>query len=120
MNIVLYTRDMEPITIIDLHIDLIKLGEERGTVYVAVYNPPSAQFVTEDTPFTFSFKKVMLTFHKFVWFGNVHYIITVNDDELALALKPSWLPGQRGHINDYKRTINLLSDALVRTLQNGI
>jgi hypothetical protein len=115
MNIVLYTMDMEPITIIDLPMWAIELGEKERMVAVAVIRPPS-RTPFENTPLELSTQVVYLRFHPLVFYGKKNWIITVENEELALLLKPSWLPGQRKQINDYERQVENLSFALLQAL----
>lgn len=116
MNIVLYTMDMEPITIIDLPMWAIELGEKHGTVAVGVYLPFSATPMDNADPITSSYWVVYLKFHPMRFYEKKSWLITVDNEELALKLKPSWLPGQQKAINDYERDVKNLSMALLQAL----
>lgn len=122
MNVVIYTDDLEPITIIDLPIDFCRMGYERRFVRVAVPMPISVMLETD--PLSLEVHIVTLKFDKLMKRnkqGQVieSWIITTDDEVLALKLKPSWLPGQRGAINDYERAIDSLSNALLSTLRGA-
>lgn len=120
MNVVIYTDDLEPITIIDLPIDFCRMGYERRFVRVAVPMPISVMLETDPLPLedhivTLKFDKLKKRNKQ----GQVieSWIITTDDEVLALKLKPAWLPGQRSEINDYERTIESLSSALFSTFR---
>ena len=48
MNVVLYTTDLEPITILDLPLWLMEQLEKQGAIRVAVLKPP--KWINEKTP----------------------------------------------------------------------
>lgn len=123
MNVVIYTDELEPITIIDLPIDFCRMGYERRFVRLAVMMPISVMI--ELDPLDSDCHIVTLVFDKLNK-RNKHgqliesWIITTDDEVLALKLKPGWLPGQRGAINDYERIIDSLSTALLSTLRGSL
>lgn len=117
MNIVLYTRDMEPITIIDLPMWAIEMGESQRFVRVAVPMRPMTSCPLNE-PMRLRCRKVDLEFHKMINMNRrTSWFVTVHDEETALMLTPSWLPGQRGAINKYERGIKDLSSMLLMALQ---
>lgn len=118
MNIVLYTRDFEPITVLDLPMWLIEQLERQGGVRVAVQEPAQSQWMAPDAlPTHPETKTVTLRCVKLSWLGGEKKtIIITDDDELALRLKPDWLSGQRSQINNYKQTI----DGLVTMLKKAM
>lgn len=117
MNVVLYTTDFEPITVLNLPMWLLDQLEKVGQVRVAV--PPSPQqmmkAMTESEPPSMPQLDVVDIFcEKLRWKDDtVKTILITPNDELALALRPEWLPGQQASINWYRKTI----DALVTELQ---
>lgn len=120
MNIVLYTRDFEPITILNLPLWLLEKMEQQGQVRVAVQEPigwdvnkPEQPVVTEP-----NLRTVTLECLRIRWLnGGYKTIIVTQDDELALALKPDWLPGQRAQVNSYKDTITNLIYMLKKAMR---
>ena len=121
MNIVLYTRDFEPITILDLPVWLIEQMERQGRVRVAVQEPLSTQWMTNSDPTTMSQPKtVTLECYRLRWSdGSQKPIIVTQDDELALILRPDWLPGQRAQVNQYKQTITNLVYMLKKAMNRN-
>lgn len=123
MNIVLYTEDLEPITILDLPLWLLEQMEKQGAVRVAVLRP--LQFSegqvgkvpvgTVDMPDT-----VTIYCEKLRWRdGKLKSILVTKDEELALMLRPDWLPGQRGAIQGYQRAIRSLTTSLVKAMRKN-
>lgn len=117
MNVVIYTRDFEPITVLDLPLWLLEKMEQQGRVRVAVMRPPTWTGGEEPVQDVAPTETVVLECFRLRWSdGTQKPIIVTQDDELALALKPDWLPGQRAQVNSYKDTINFL----VKQLKNAI
>ena len=113
MNIVIYTRDFEPITVLDLPLWLLEKMEQQGRVRVAVLRPPSWTGGEEPVQDSANTETVILECLRIRWLdGTQKPIIVTQDDELALALKPDWLPGQRAQVNQYKETITYLIQQL--------
>lgn len=126
MNVVIYTRDMEPITVIDLPMWALEFGERMDYVRVALPND-----VVMATPASETWKEaeakmrvVTLEFVAIRLARGHHdpvrrWLIVADDDELALALRPSWLPGQRRKVNEYERANRELATLLLNTLAHG-
>lgn len=117
MNVVLYTRELDPITVIDLPLWLLDQLERQGTVRVAVVEPPSWTELSD--PLDFDEPKVVtIECQRLRLDANTtKQILVTDDDELALRLKPEWLPGQRAQVNQYKRNITQLTQQLVKALR---
>ena len=121
MNIVLYTRDMEPVTIIDLPIDLLNwaTNENSGYLRLAVPNPnPSCWLGGQYMPIAFDSYTVGIEFQRLILRSRVEsWLAIVDNDEYALMLKPSWLPGQQAKINYYEKTNRDLAFALLEHMR---
>ena len=120
MNVVIYTRDMEPITIVDLPLHCLEFGERQRVVRVAIEDeiplvPPDA-----GAPMAPALRTVSLMFTQLQMPGKRAWIIQTLDDELALLLRPSWLPGQRRKINEYERNNRRLATMLLDVLARGV
>lgn len=120
MRVVLYSAaDMQPITILDLPQPLLEFGAQQGRVYLHAIRPfnqfsrdanePPSALIRPDV--------VAIDFERFTRRGQEHFLLTTNDDELALLLRASWLPGQQGMVNDYHERIRWLTGALIGSLR---
>jgi hypothetical protein len=117
MNVVLYTTDLEPITILDLPVWLLEQLERQGAVRIAVLKPPRWSSDNESTTFDMP-ETVTVYCEKLRWRDNTTKIILVTpDEELALTLKPEWLPGQRAAVQSYKAYIRHLTEQLVKAMR---
>jgi hypothetical protein len=119
MRVVLYTRDFEPITVLEIPMWLLDQLEKQGTIKIAV--APTLKSLAE----TFSQEMppmpevIDIYCRKLRWEdGTLKTILITNNDELALALRPEWLPGQQQAINWYHRTIHGLVDQLHKAMKN--
>jgi hypothetical protein len=119
MNVVLYTNDLEPITILDLPVWLLEQLEKQGAARIAVV-PPSFLSPPE-RPHEYDqgmFKTVTIYCEKLRWKdGTTKPILITRDEELALSLRPDWLPGQRASIQGYKKAIRHLTENLIRAMR---
>ncbi len=118
MNVVIYTEDFEPITVIDLPVWLLEQMEQQGSVRVAVLEPPRLVSNTESMAGYEQPKIVTIYCEKLRWKdGTTKPIFITYDEELALTLRPEWLPGQQGAINNYKQHIRNLTNSLIRVMR---
>lgn len=118
MNVVLYTNDFEPITVIDLPVWLLEQLERQGAVRVAVLRP--MQFTHGSVPVGSVEGPEVVTIYceKLRWKdGTVKPILVTDDDTLALTLRPEWLPGQLQRVQSYQQAIRELTDSLVRAMR---
>lgn len=117
MNVVLYTDDFEAITVLDLPLWLIEQMEKVGQVRVAVQEPPVWADNSNKSDLI-QVKTVIIRCEKLRWRdGSLKPILITPDEELALMLRPEWLPGQRASINSLKGTIRFLTDELVKAMR---
>jgi len=96
MRTVLYTHDLEPITILELEEWKMRMLEERGRVELAVMKPMSVaawnpSVVPEPEPIW----RVCITAERFHSNGQIHMMLFTHNEEHALLLKSAFLPGQR-------------------------
>jgi len=118
MNVVLYTRDFEPITVLDLPLWLLEQLERQGAVRVAVMRP--VQFMNGNVPVGSVEGPQVVTIYceRLQWKdGTIKPVLITDDDELALSLRPEWLPGQHQAIHTYKAIIRGLTDQLVKAMR---
>jgi hypothetical protein len=119
MNVVLYTQDFEPITVLDLPQWLLEQLERQGAVRVAVMRPvqfgenPKVAIGSVEGPQT-----VTIYCERLRWKdGTVKPVLVTDDEELALTLKPEWLPGQRQRVQSYEKAIRTLTEGLVKAMR---
>ena len=106
MNIVLYTHDFEPITVVDLPMWLLEALERDGSVKVAVKRPITPDFVERvavgsvEGPETVTIQAKRLRWHD----GSVKPIYVTNDivtgkqKSVLTAVKPDrkdWWSGEK-------------------------
>lgn len=107
MNVIIYTRDFEPITSVELPLDLLESAERDGFIGLALRVAP----VPEET-LTLP-KIIRVDSFQVKWIdGSYKQILVTQDEEDALRLKPEWLVGQRAVIKVYDRTLKILSDKI--------
>lgn len=117
MNVVLYTEDFEPITVLDLPTWLLEQMERVGHARVAVMRPPS--WTTNEVPVPeLALETVTIYCERLRWKdGTVKPVLVTSDETLAMLLRPEWLPGQRQAINGYKEAIRTLTDNLIKAMR---
>ena len=119
MNIVLYTPDFEPITVVDMPMWLLEAIERDGAVKVAVKRPLTQDFIERvavgsvEGP-----ENVVIRLAKLRWMdGTIKPIYVTDSEVLALTLKPEWLPGQRLQVQNFESAIGWLSGHLKRLVK---
>lgn len=118
MNVVLYTHELEPITVIDLPQHWIDVGLQRRLVFLAVWPQGMPRLVRADEPLSeVEFKTVAIEFEELRMRNVRSCILLTHDDVNALQLEPGWLPGQCGEINRMRSENRKLAEALVNALQ---
>jgi hypothetical protein len=101
VNVIIYTTDFEPITVIDLPRTVLDKAEQQGGIKLSLGSAEdSAPICT----------LVMLRVR---WVnGEEKPILVTRDEETALLLKPDWLPGQRSVYNMLYNHIKQLTKRL--------
>lgn len=107
MNVIIYTRDFEPITSIDLPLDILEAAERDGSIGLALRIP-----IKSDETLTLP-HIIKVDCFKIKWIdGTLKPILVTEEEEHALKLKPEWLVGQRAVIGAYQRTLKILTNKL--------
>ena len=120
MNVVLYTNDFEPITILHLPSWLLEQLERQGSVRVAVLRPVQFGDLENKVPVGSVEGPEVVTIYceRLRWKdGTTKPILITYDEELALSLRPDWLPGQRATVQSYKKIVRHLTEQLVRVMR---
>lgn len=102
MNIIIYTEDFEPITVVDLPIEVLDSAEKRGGVMLSLKHSDSVE------P-----SMIQVDCCKVKWVdGSVKTIYITKDETLALLIKPGWLVGQKSLVKAYRSAIDTLTNKL--------
>ena len=121
MNVILYTLDFEPIIVVDLPMWMLDHVDRYGGCMVSVKRPITKNFVeqvaigTVKGPECVTIRQAKLKWHD----GSIKTILFTEDEELALSLKPEWLPGQRLQVQNYETAIDFLGKALKKELKKN-
>lgn len=117
MDVVLYTEDFEPITAIPLQVDLDQLTCLRMDRF-RLPVPWEVQYEGRKLGHCpREFHTVTIRLEPLTWKdGSRKWILIAEDEVMALKLRPSWLPGQRGTVNDYRQAITNLATLLVQAM----
>lgn len=98
---VLYTDDFEPITVLELPSWSRDYLERHGVVRLTVTMIEApARFQQEEPPICQEHRTVDVWSEPFVRNGETYLILFTRNDENALLLKSSFLPGQRRELLD--------------------
>lgn len=101
MNTIIYSKDFEPITAVDLPIEVLDSAEKKGGIMLALRGSTEPD------------RLIHVDCVKVQWIdGSQKPILIAHEEELALLLKPDWLVGQRMVIKAYDRTLKILADKL--------
>jgi hypothetical protein len=111
---VLYTHDMEPITVIRMNDFLRTHIDKHGCVSVMAYAPITHTSINDCLPRTLP--RVKIVAEKVVLRGKQHYILFAENDIDALLLKPEFLAGQQREINGQKKEAFL--GGIIHALKN--
>lgn len=114
MNVVLYTRELEPITVVDIPIDAIRFAQKRGRLVLAVMDPIVFDQKARDLPVRL--RTVGLEFVPLRYRGAEGWLALVDDETNALAIEPGWLPGQQVMVNRSAKVERMLMDALFKLM----
>ncbi|WP_248769083.1 hypothetical protein [Pseudomonas sp. MWU12-2345] len=106
MRAVLYTHDMEPITVIELEPWAWEFLREQGQVRLAVYRPACVRHDPDETPQPFDMSQwiVRITAEVLVRGQHSSLMLFTNDEEAALLLKSVFLPGQHREVQDREKS----------------
>ena len=115
MRSVLYTHDLEPITIIDVNHWMLKhLDEHKCVVLPVQLQLPRVERYEDLIGQRIKFHIVRITAERHVWRNVESYMLFTEDEESALLLKAAFLPGQQSALNQRER------DAMARGFLQAI
>ena len=118
MNVVLYTTAFEPLTVLELPIDILEKMEVEGALKILVAKPPKS--LSQGT-LTFPMPETITIYcQKMRWLDDsIKTILFTENEELALAIKPGWLPGQLSSVQHYKATVKHLNEQIIRVMRKN-
>lgn len=100
MRTVIYTEDMLPITVVDIHPDLIRMMQ-RGD-YVKLQTAPPMAMTPPNEPINFQayvrIEHVSLYMEPLMRNERRSWLCFTRDEESALILQAAFLPGQLGEV----------------------
>jgi hypothetical protein len=105
--VVLYTKDLEPITCVDLPVEVQEEIERVGIGKIPVLSKLGADISTAK----------MLYIRPLKILGPnlaTHVFFVTQEEELALSVSPQWLPGQLPLVQRWQQTIALQQKQLRR------
>jgi hypothetical protein len=95
MRAVLYSKvDLEPITVVDVPIQLFNHLKRYRWLRLAVLEPFRLT-LSDECPFDRPVKTVDITAEFFQYYDQEMVLLFTRDEEAALLLRPDLLPGQR-------------------------
>ena len=101
MRTVIYTEDMLPITVVDIHSDLIRMMQSGRPIMLQAHEP--LKFVAPNEPVDWTrkieLKRVMLYMEPlYRKGGHRSWLCFTKDEESALILQAAFLPGQLSEV----------------------
>lgn len=102
MRAVLYTFDLEPITVLELPADAVRYLRKGGAVSLAVMEPISFDF-DFDPSTRVTMRQVRIVAEP--WRRREHetLVLFTADEESALLLKAAFLPGQHSAVHEREK-----------------
>lgn len=88
MNTVLYTKDLEPITVLNMPVWVQEEIEKYGSGRIAVRGPKDGEEMQDMPTMLIEVEKLQTKT------GDTAKFFVTQDEELALSIVPQWLPGQ--------------------------
>lgn len=118
MHAVLYTQQMEPITVVDLPIWIWDRLWRGDMIQLEVREPFNFMAATEPLPVTYCPRRVAIFGERLRRREHEALMLFTSDEENALALQAEFLPGQRGTLHDQKR--GAFAAGFLRALQEFV
>lgn len=116
MNVILYTTDFEPITVLDLPLWVLEQAEKHRAIKIVVSTPPGMPEIT--LPESKEPRTITIYCKRLIWEdGTVKTVYVTEDEELTLITKPAWLPGQIGTFNAAIKGIRTLTERLIKAMR---
>lgn len=102
MHATVYTRDLEPITVVWLAPWAVRLLNETGRIAFAAL--PSALTAYDPDASPRAERLVVRLRGELIRMGRAHtWLLIADDEDLALMLRAAFLPGQQGAVRERER-----------------
>lgn len=98
MRTVIYTEDMIPITVVDIHSDLIRQMQSGRPIKLEVPSPSRVVSPREPVTRILNIKCVILYMEPLQRNGRRSWLCFTKDEESALILRAAFLPGQLSEV----------------------
>lgn len=109
MNVIIYTQDFEPITVIDLPMWVLDNLEKHGRARIKAGSSEGADV---------KYEVVDIYCAKIRWIdGSLKPILVTPDEVIFLKAKASWLPGQKDTVTSYKEHIKSITNRLIKAMR---
>ena len=102
MRTVLYTHDLEPITVLELGEWQENFLKEHKNIRIPLERKMSCEVHTRP-PCVVEINSVDITAEELIRRGKRHLFLFADDEESALLLKSVFLPGQRKELQEHER-----------------
>lgn len=99
-RVVLYTEDMEPITVLQLTEFARQALLERAYVILPITGPIDYLMPHPDDQQTQELRQVVIYAERLYRKGKIHHMLFTKNEESALLLKAAFLPGQQSALNE--------------------
>lgn len=104
MYTIIYSIDFEPITVLDLPKNFLDTLEKTGKGILKIKDAD---------------KTCKLMCGTIIWpDGSTKPVVVTVDEESALFIQCSWLPGQRSTVGFMKKHLRAVTDKLIKAMRN--
>lgn len=101
---VIYTNDMEPITIVKMEPSYWDFLDKHKRICFPVLNPVNCSASVDSNFANYEFYSAEIHAHKLIRSdGSKYYMLTTTDEEIALLLKSTFLPGQQSALLEERK-----------------
>lgn len=106
MDVVIYSRELEPITVLDLNMEVMDTLKEQHKCILRTPNGIDCRIYAIFLPWVSEEGEL----------SNIMMVLTIDEEE-ALQLNPGWLPGQRSAVNMAIKGIRRLKAELMKYIK---
>jgi len=115
MRFVVYTYDLEPITVLDLPGMTTEVIEGYNRHFMLAV-PENISPTRDDYSAAYTPRTVLLRFERFVRDNVMSWMCFTSQEELAMLLEPTYLPGQRIALLEREKYTRFLEQLLMEVI----